>query len=94
MPRRYTQDQLAEVFRRSQASSWQEVLDYLAAHGHRVPGLSYDQVAEMEEDLEKLKDRGEAFTPEAATVYSIIESIQPTRVTIGPGSPTPEAEAR
>ena len=70
------------------------MLDYLARQGDATPPLSHDQRAEMEEDLEKLKDRDEAFVADAAEAYRIIDALQPERTTIGPGSPTPLSDIR
>jgi hypothetical protein len=79
MARRYTQEQLAHVLRDANAKDWGDVLDYLEARPDRT-ALTYDQLAEMEDDLAKLKDRGERYRPDAAAVHRAIESIQPSRI--------------
>ena len=94
MARRYTQEQLGHVLVRAHATSWQEVLDYLAATDRRPSGLSHDQLAELQDDLLKIADRTERFTPDAAAVYALLGASQPTTTTIRPGPPTPQAAAR
>ncbi len=89
MPRRYTPEQLETVFERSQAKTWDDALRYLEAHGAEA-GLSHDQIGEMEEDLEKMKDRDEPFETDARRVYEIIDSVQPEGTVFGWGSTTPE----
>lgn len=94
MARRYTRQQLAQVMNDANAKDWQDVLDYLEGAGAERSGLVHDERAELEEDLEKLKDRGEPFSRDATTVYRIIESIQPVRTTFSPGTPPPGHEGR
>jgi hypothetical protein len=94
MARRYTPDQLAQVLERSKASSWHGALDYLAAHSEEFRDLTYDQLQELGEDLQKLTDRQEHFLRNPQSAYQMICALQPERTVIGRGSLTPEAEAR
>jgi hypothetical protein len=94
MARRYSEEPLSAVLRASNASSWQDLLSFLSQHGEGVAGLSHDQLAEMQDDLQKMADRAEEFSHDAGAMYAMIDAIQPVQTVIGPGSPTPEAEAR
>ena len=82
MARRYSEAQLGDVLRDANAKDWGDVLAYLEARPDRAD-LDHDQVAELEDDLEKLKDRGEPFRRDAAALCRLIEAIQPSRVVPG-----------
>ena len=79
MARRYSEAELGRVLRDATAKNWSDVLAYLEARSDRT-GLTYDQLAELEDDLETLKDRGEPFHPDAAAAYREIEALQPSRI--------------
>jgi hypothetical protein len=85
MARRYSEPELGRVLRDASAKDWSDVLGYLEARPDRT-GLTYDQRAELEDDIDKLKERGEPFRTDPAAVYRAIEAIQPSRVFPG-GSP-------
>ena len=82
MARRYSEAQLRDVLRDANAKDWGDVLAYLEARPDGA-GLDRDQLAELTDDLEKLKDRGEPFRTDAAAVYGAIEAVQPSRIVPG-----------
>jgi hypothetical protein len=82
MARRYSEAQLGHVLQDANAKDWSDVLAYLEARPDRT-ALDHDQLAELEDDLEKLKDRGAPFRADAAAAYGAIEAIQPSRVVPG-----------
>ena len=87
MARRYAEAQLGGVLRDANGKDWGDVLAYLEARPDRTD-LDHDQVAELEDDLAKLKDRGEPFRRDASAVYRSIEAVQPSRVVPGRAGPS------
>ena len=82
MARRYSEAELGRVLGDASAKDWGDVLAYLEARPDRA-GLDHDGLAELEDDLATLKDRGEPCRIDAAAVYRAIEAIQPSRVVPG-----------
>jgi hypothetical protein len=82
MARRYTEKQLARALRGAHAKDWGDLLGYLEARPD-ASGLEHDRLAEMEDDVAKLEDRGEPFRADAAAVYRAVEASQPSRVVPG-----------
>jgi hypothetical protein len=94
MARRSPSEHLSQVFAQAHAGSWDDVLRFLESGESHPSGLSHDQLAELQDDLQWLADREEPFTADPSAAYAIIDALQPASTTIGRGSPAPSADPR
>jgi hypothetical protein len=60
------------VRRAAGATSWQDLLDYLAEHVDGLPDVDRSEIDAMRDDLEEMKRRGEPFTADARMLYGAI----------------------